>query len=56
MQTDLAEGDLDFEAPFILPDTELVPVENNGETNFVAAGETVDEERGKKPSIRPTSP
>ena len=43
MQRDLAEGDLDFEAPFILPDTELVPVENNGETNFVAAGETVDE-------------
>ena len=43
MQRDLAEGDLDFEAPFILPDTELVPVENNRETNFVAAGETVDE-------------
>ena len=43
MQRDLAEGDLDFEAPFILPDTDLVPVENNGETNFVAAGETVDE-------------
>ena len=43
VQRDLAEGDLDFEAPFILPDTELVPVENNGETNFVAAGETVDE-------------
>ena len=34
---------MDFEAPFILPDTELVPVENNGETNCVAAGETVDE-------------
>ena len=43
MQRDLAEGDLDFEAPFMLPDTDLVPVENNGETNFVAAGETVDE-------------
>ena len=43
MKRDLAEGDLEFEAPFILPGPDLVPVENNWETNFVESGETVDE-------------
>ena len=56
MQRDLAEGDLDFEAPFILPDTELVPVENDGETNFVAAGETVDEALDMIEALREVEP
>ena len=43
MRRDLADTDLDFEAPVILPDNDLLPVENDGETNLVEAGETVDE-------------
>ena len=43
MRRDLAEHDLEFDAPFILPDNDLLPVENNGETNLVESGETVDE-------------
>ena len=43
MRRDLDEGDLDLEAPFVIPDNDLVAVENNDETNFVDHGETVDE-------------
>ena len=42
MRRDLAEHDLEFDAPFILPDNDLLPVENNGETNLVESGETGD--------------
>ena len=43
MRRDLADGDLDLEAPFVIPDNDLVAVEHNEEATFVNPNETVDE-------------
>ena len=43
MRRDLADGDLDLEAGFVIPDNDLVAVENNEEATFVNPNETVDE-------------